>query len=50
MTEITLSAEIRKTGKSASNQLRRAGKIPGIYYAPGEEPLPIAVKESELKN
>lgn len=50
MTEITLSAEVRKTGKSVSNQLRRAGKIPGIYYAPGEEPLPIAVKESELKN
>ncbi len=50
MTEIILNAEIRKTGKSASNQLRRSGKIPGIYYAPGDEPLPIAVKESELKN
>jgi large subunit ribosomal protein L25 len=50
MTEIILNAELRKTGKSASNQLRRLGKIPGIYYAPGDEPLPIAVKESELKN
>ncbi len=50
MTEIILNAEVRKTGKSASNQLRRSGKIPGIYYAPGDEPLPIAVKESELKN
>jgi large subunit ribosomal protein L25 len=49
MTEIVLNAEIRKTGKSASNQLRRSGKIPGIYYAPGDEPLPIAVKEVELK-
>ncbi len=49
MTEIVLNAEIRKTGKSASNQLRRSGKIPGIYYAPGDEPLPIAVKESELR-
>ncbi|MCS7228961.1 MAG: 50S ribosomal protein L25 [Candidatus Kryptonium sp.] len=49
MTEITLNAEIRKPGKSISNQLRRAGKIPGIYYAPGDEPLPIAVKETELK-
>jgi large subunit ribosomal protein L25 len=49
MTEIVLNAEIRKTGKSASNQLRRSGKIPGIYYAPGDEPLPIAVKEAELK-
>jgi large subunit ribosomal protein L25 len=49
MTEIVLNAEIRKTGKSASNQLRRSGKIPGIYYAPGDEPLPIAVKETELK-
>lgn len=49
MTEIILNAEIRKTGKSASNQLRRSGKIPGIYYAPGDEPLPIAVKESDLK-
>jgi len=50
MTEIILNAEIRKTGKSASNQLRRSGKIPGIYYAPGDEPLPIAVKESDLKD
>ncbi len=50
MTEIILNAEIRKTGKSESNRLRRSGKIPGIYYAPGDEPLPIAVKESELKN
>ncbi len=50
MTEIILNAEVRKTGKSASNQLRRSGRIPGIYYAPGDEPLPIAVKESELKN
>jgi large subunit ribosomal protein L25 len=49
MTEIVLNAEIRKTGKSASNQLRRSGKIPGIYYAPGDEPLPIAVKETDLK-
>ncbi|CUS76345.1 large subunit ribosomal protein L25 [Candidatus Kryptonium thompsonii] len=50
MTEIVLNAEIRKTGKSASNRLRMMGKVPGIYYAPGDEPLPIAVKESELKN
>ncbi len=50
MTEIVLNAEIRKPGKSISNQLRRSGKIPGIYYAPGDEPIPIAVKESELKN
>lgn len=50
MTEIVLNAEIRKPGKSISNQLRRLGKIPGIYYAPGDEPIPIAVKESELKS
>ncbi|CUU03647.1 large subunit ribosomal protein L25 [Candidatus Thermokryptus mobilis] len=49
MTEIVLNAEVRKTGKSASNQLRRSGKIPGIYYAPGDEPLPIAVRETDLK-
>lgn len=50
MTEITLDAEIRKTGKSASNRLRQEGKVPGIYYAPGDVPLPIAVKESQLKS
>lgn len=50
MTEIVLNAEIRKTGKSNSNRLRMTGKVPGIYYAPGDEPLPIAVKETELKN
>ncbi len=50
MTEIVLNAELRKTGKSVSNRLRMMGKVPGVYYAPGDEPLPIAVKESELKN
>lgn len=50
MSEIILNAEVRNTGKSVSNQLRRSGKIPGVYYAPGDEPIPIAVKESELKN
>lgn len=50
MTEIVLNAELRKTGKSISNRLRMMGKVPGVYYAPGDEPLPIAVKESELRN
>jgi len=50
MAEIILKAE-RRTDfkKSTSNQLRKAGVIPGIYYSFGEEPIPIKVNELTLR-
>jgi large subunit ribosomal protein L25 len=50
MAEIILKAE-RRTDfkKSTSNQMRKAGTIPGIYYSFGEEPIPIKVNELSLR-
>ena len=50
MAEIILKAE-RRTDfkKSTSNQMRKAGSVPGIYYSFGEEPIPIKVTELSLR-
>jgi len=50
MAEIILKAE-RRTDfkKSTSNQMRKSGIIPGIYYSFGEEPIPIKVNELSLR-
>jgi len=50
MAEIILKAE-RRTDfkKSTSNQMRKAGIVPGIYYSFGEEPIPIKVNELALR-
>jgi large subunit ribosomal protein L25 len=50
MAEIILKAE-RRTDfkKSTSNQMRKAGTIPGIFYSFGEEPIPIKVNELALR-
>jgi large subunit ribosomal protein L25 len=50
MAEIILKAE-RRTDfkKSTSNQMRKAGFIPGIFYSFGEEPIPIKVNELALR-
>ncbi|MFA5403970.1 MAG: 50S ribosomal protein L25 [Ignavibacteria bacterium] len=50
MAEIILKAE-RRTDfkKSISNQMRKAGFIPGIYYSFGEEPISIKVNELALR-
>ncbi|MBX2990279.1 MAG: 50S ribosomal protein L25 [Bacteroidetes bacterium] len=48
MAEITLNAELRTaTGKSAK-RVRWEGKIPGVYYAHGEENIPIQVPKLSL--
>lgn len=50
MREVTIKAEIRtEFKKSISHQLRKKGKIPGIYYGSGEESIPISVSETVLK-
>ncbi|MDA8313827.1 MAG: 50S ribosomal protein L25 [Acidimicrobiales bacterium] len=50
MPEIVLEAEVGRTlGSSASRRLRAAGKIPGILYGHGAEPVPVAVEGRELR-
>jgi large subunit ribosomal protein L25 len=44
MPEVTLVAEAgRSTGSRSTRRLRAAGKIPGVVYGHGSEPLPVAV-------
>ena len=50
MPEITLTAETgRPIGSRSSGRLRAAGKIPGVVYGHGSDPLPIAVDGRSLR-
>ena len=50
MAEITLTAESgRALGSRSSGRLRAAGKIPGVVYGHGIEPLPVAVDARALR-
>lgn len=49
MAEIVLEAEVRNSRGKQSRALRRSGKIPGVYYARGEENLTIAATEKALR-
>lgn len=49
MSEYKISAEKRsEQGKGASRRLRHAGKLPGIIYGGGKEPLAITLIHSEV--
>lgn len=49
MKEIRLTAETRQSiGKENARKVRRTGMIPGILYGPEIEPLPLALKSSDL--
>ncbi|RMD90219.1 MAG: 50S ribosomal protein L25 [Calditrichaeota bacterium] len=51
MIEMSLNVELRKQiGKKFTHQLRREGKVPGVYYFHGEDTIPVAVDEKELKS
>jgi large subunit ribosomal protein L25 len=46
---LSLSAELRaRAGKGAARATRRAGRIPGIVYGGGREPMPISLEPREL--
>ena len=48
---IPLSAELRaRTGKGAARAIRRAGRVPGIVYGTGLEPVPISLDPRELSH
>ncbi len=50
MPEITLNAEAgRTTGSRSTRRLRHAGKIPGVVYGHGSEPLAVAVGAREFQ-
>ena len=49
MAELILEAEVRRDiGKRAKN-VRHEGKIPGIYYSHGRQPIPLSVDERKLR-
>ncbi len=49
MSEITLSAEVRSQVGKQAKRLRRAGKVPGIYYGHGQKNIPVAMPELALR-
>ena len=50
MPEIVLNAEVGRTGgSSSSRRLRAEGKIPGIVYGHGTEPVAVAVAARDLR-
>jgi large subunit ribosomal protein L25 len=48
MTEVVLTAEPRTVIRKRVGALRRTGKVPGIYYMTGEQPIPITADELPL--
>jgi large subunit ribosomal protein L25 len=51
MAEIILEVQKReKVGKQISKQMRRAGKVPGIFYIHGEDSIPVSVDSKQLFN
>jgi large subunit ribosomal protein L25 len=51
MPEINLTAEIgRPTGSGSARRLRAAGKVPGVVYGHGMQPVAIAVDHRELRH
>jgi large subunit ribosomal protein L25 len=50
MAEVVLAAEVgRPLGTRAVRRLRREGKVPGVIYGHGTEPLPVAVAARDLR-
>jgi len=51
MAEIQLTAETgREPGSRSSKRLRREGKIPGVVYGHGADPVAVAVDARELRH
>lgn len=50
MAEATLQVEVREnTGNQSVKNLRQAGRIPGIFYAHNEEPIPVSVDAKKIE-
>lgn len=46
---VELKANKRDTGKQKSKKIRKEGKVPGIFYAKGDDNISIAVSPLELR-
>lgn len=44
----TLHAETREAGKTNAKHLRKAGRVPAVYYGRKEEATPITITQSEF--
>jgi large subunit ribosomal protein L25 len=49
MSEITLTAEVRKAFGRRAKTLRTVGKVPGIYYGHGQQNIPVSLLEASLR-
>ena len=49
MSEIVLKAEVRKELGSHANRVRQEGKVPGVFYAHGEENISVTATPLGLK-
>jgi large subunit ribosomal protein L25 len=50
MAEIILNVEVREqTGTGGARSTRRDGKVPGVLYGGGKDPVAIAVKSNEFR-
>lgn len=50
-TDFTLNLHSREAvGKQNAKKLRREGKLPGVFYAHGEKPVPVIVEYRDLEN
>jgi large subunit ribosomal protein L25 len=49
MSEIAVTAEIRKEVGKQAKQLLRVGKVPGIYYGHGQNNIPVSIEELTLQ-
>jgi len=50
MAEIVLNVEVReKIGTGAARETRRAGRVPGVLYGGGKDPVAISVKSNEFR-
>ena len=50
MAEIILNVEVREqTGTGGARTTRRDGKVPGVLYGGGKDPVAIAVKSNEFR-
>jgi large subunit ribosomal protein L25 len=49
MADITLNAELRtESGSAAAGRLRAAGRLPGVVYGNGSEPVSISFDHHEV--
>jgi large subunit ribosomal protein L25 len=51
MAEVTLTAEAgRTTGSGAARRLRSSGRVPGVIYGHGMDPLSVSVNARDLRH